>query len=135
MLGRGRKNLLQCLCMYTGEDCLRYSANCYTRRDSVVNHFNSYDKENSGGHSTLYSFREFAVEALLLSGTNKHNNQVSWTTQISTTGPNEGPHSFHIMDCISNRRNRTVVKYKSVYGELIGSCCDFQEKKLNPDSQ
>jgi len=76
-----------------------------------VNNFNSYNKkENNGGRFTLYSFKEFAVEALLMSGINK---QVSWITHVNTTGPNEQPQSFDITDCISNRRNKTAIFYES----------------------
>ena len=85
-----------------------------------MNHFNSYDiKKSDGGYFTLYSFKEFAVYALFLSGANKHNKQVSWTTQVNTTGPNGQSQLFDIMDCKSNRRNQTVVQYKSSGGELL----------------
>ena len=51
-------------------------------RDPIVNNFNSYNfKEKDGGKFTLYSFGEFAVKALFYPGMNKHNKQVSWTTQ------------------------------------------------------
>ena len=103
-----------------GRDCLRCLAHCYARRDTVVNTFNSFNfKEKNRGYFTLYSFREFAVDALFVSDTNKHNKQVSWMTQVNTTGPNGQPQLFDITNCRSNRRNQTVVKYTSVRGEIM----------------
>jgi len=79
-----------------------------------VNNFNFYNKkENNGGYFTLYSFGEFVVEGLFLPGTNIHNKQISWTTQVNTTGQNDQPQLFDKMDCRSNRRNKTVVFYES----------------------